>query len=118
MVVPPGGEPFRGGPRDNPPIGGGTALPLMEPPGPADVCLMPPAPEERASYQASIAAYQSGQRAGSAPKEEPDGSPPGWPGKGTMGGNLPPTAAVLDPWPTFAGMAADRGNGAVALTGD
>ncbi|HEX9366297.1 MAG TPA: hypothetical protein VF921_06710, partial [Vicinamibacterales bacterium] len=82
----------------------------------ADVCLMPPAPEERASYQASIAAYQSGQRAGSAPKEEPDGSPPGWPGKGTIGGNLPPTAAVLDPWPTFDGMAVDGENGIVAMS--
>src|SRR5258707_10358441 len=109
MVVPPGVAPFLGGPRDKPTSAGGIALPLMESTGPADVCLMPPAPEERASYQASIAAYQSGQRAGSAPKEEPDGSPPGWPGKGTMGGNLPPTAAVLDPWPTFDGMAGGGG---------
>src|SRR4051812_28172192 len=91
----------------------GVARPLLEAIEPDDVCLMPPTLEQRAQYQASIAAYQSRQGTAS-PKGESDGAPPGWPGKGTIGGNIPPTAAVMDPWPTFDGVAVDSENGIVA----
>jgi DNA-binding beta-propeller fold protein YncE len=103
-------------PTEKPTIAAGIALPLIESTGPEDVCLMPPLPEETAEYQASIAAYQSSQRAGSAPAQPAEGSPRGWPGKGTIGGNLPPTAAVLDPWPTYDGLAVDGENGVVAMS--
>src|SRR5713101_4228016 len=63
-----------------------------------DICLMPPTLEQQAAYQASIAAYQArpGGAAAAKPAENP-GAPPGWPGKNTLGGNIPPTAAVMDP---------------------
>src|SRR5689334_18224729 len=92
-----------------------VAMPLIESLEPDDVCLMPPTLEQRADYMASIAAYQSRQGAAAA-KGEPQGAPPGWPGKETIGGNIPPTAAVMDPWPTFDGIAVDGENGIVAMS--
>src|SRR5439155_13897143 len=56
---------------------------------------------------------QSGAPAAAA---ESPGAPPGWPGKNTIGGNIPPTAAVMDPWPTFDGIAVDGENGIVAMS--
>jgi len=82
----------------------------------ADVCLMPPTLEQRAEYQAAIAAYQSRRGAAAAGQKESDGAPPGWPGKNTIGGNIPPTAAIMDPWPTFDGIAVDGQNGVVAMS--
>jgi DNA-binding beta-propeller fold protein YncE len=81
-----------------------------------DVCLMPPTLEQRAEYQASIAAYQSRRGGAAAGQKESDGAPPGWPGKNTIGGNIPPTAAIMDPWPTFDGIAVDGENGIVAMS--
>ena len=81
-----------------------------------DVCLMPPTLEQRAEYQASIAAYQSRRGGVAAGQKESDGAPPGWPGKNTIGGNIPPTAAIMDPWPTFDGIAVDGENGIVAMS--
>ena len=101
---------------ERPVISAGIAVPLMDALEPPDVCLMPPTIEESAAYQASIAAYRSDQRAATTAKAAPQGSPPGWPGRGTIGGNIPPTAAILDPWPTFDGMAVDGENGIVAMS--
>ena len=81
-----------------------------------DFCLMPPTLEQREEYQKQIAAYQSRQGAAAAAKGESQGAPPGWPGKNTIGGNIPPTAAVMDPWPTFDGIAVDGENGIVAMS--
>ena len=92
-----------------------VARPLIEALEADDVCLMPPTIEQRAEYQASIAAYASKQ-AGAVAKAETPGAPPGWPGKNTIGGNIPPTAAVMDPWPTFDGIAVDGENGVVAMS--
>ncbi len=80
-----------------------------------DVCLMPPTLEQRAEYQAAIAAYQS-RGATVAAQKGSDGAPPGWPGKNTIGGNIAPTAAIMDPWPTFDGIAVDGENGIVAMS--
>jgi 6-phosphogluconolactonase (cycloisomerase 2 family) len=104
------------GSSEGPMLSAGIAEPLMDSLEPTDVCLMPPTIEESASFQASIAAYRSSQRAAPGAKELPQGSPPGWPGKATIGGNIPPTAAILDPWPTFDGMAVDSENGIVAMS--
>src|SRR5207248_2039506 len=92
-----------------------VARPLIDAMESDDICLMPPTLEQRAEYQASIAAYQSRQGA-AATKGEAQGAPPGWPGKGVIGGNVPPTAAVMDPWPTFDGIAVDGDNGIVAMS--
>ena len=117
MVVPLAAATLMWAPQQKTTVAAGIALPLMEAAEPDDVCLMPPTPEQGAAYAASIAAYQSRQRGGSgAAKDEPQGSPPGWPGKGTIGGNIPPTAAIIDPWPTFDGMAVDADNGIVAMS--
>jgi DNA-binding beta-propeller fold protein YncE len=91
-----------------------VAKPLIESLEADDICLMPPTLEQRAEYQASIAAYQT--RQGAAAEKETPGAPPGWPGKGTLGGNIPPTAAVMDPWPTFDGIAVDGESGVVAMS--
>ena len=94
-----------------------VAKPLIEAMEADDLCLMPPTLEQRAEYQASIAAYQSktGAAAAAAKAENP-GAPPGWPGKSTLGGNIPPTAAIMDPWPTYDGIAVDSENGVVAMS--
>ncbi|HWF85261.1 MAG TPA: hypothetical protein VG222_10450 [Vicinamibacterales bacterium] len=117
MVVPLAIAALMWAPKENPTISAAVALPLISSTEPDDLCLMPPSGEASAAYQASIAAYQSRQRSGSATsRQEAEGSPPGWPGKATIGGNIPPTAAVLDPWPTFDGMAVDGENGVVVMS--
>ena len=95
-----------------------VARPLLESLDDADdICLMPPSIEQRAEYQKMLNAYQTRQGAAAAPAgKQSEGAPPGWPGKGTIGGNIPPTAAVLDPWPTFDGIAVDGENGIVAMS--
>lgn len=94
------------------------AGPLLASIEPDDVCLMPPTPEERAQYREAVAAYQTRQSPGApAPEVKASpGAPPGWPGKNTVGGNVPPTAAVADPWPTYDGIAVDGENGIVAMS--
>src|SRR4029453_17962525 len=101
-------------PAEQSTIAADVAKPLFESLEPDDICLMPPTLEQRAEYQAAIAAYQSRQGAAAA-KGESRGAPPGWPGKNTIGGNIPPTAAVMDPGPTFDGIAVDGENGIVAI---
>ena len=93
-----------------------VAKPLISSLETDDICLMPPTLEQRAEYQAAIAAYQSRSGGAAAAQKESDGAPPGWPGKNTIGGNIPPTAAVMDPWPTFDGIAVDGENGIVAMS--
>jgi len=96
-------------------VSGDVARPLMSALEDADdICQMPPTLEQRTEYQAAIAAYQT-RRGTAAPasvtegaqEEQAPGAPKGWPGRNTIGGNLPPTAAVMDPWPTYDGIAVD-----------
>lgn len=90
------------------PIAAEVAQPLLKSTEPAEICLMPP---PAARYQA----------AGTARREQPastnaGGPPPGWPGKATLGGNVPPARTVYDPHPTFNGMAVDTQNGIVVFS--
>jgi DNA-binding beta-propeller fold protein YncE len=101
------------GPNEKPTLSAGIALPLVDSLENSDVCLMPPTRDEAANYHAATVAYQ--QRGAAAAADNP-GSPPGWPGKGVLGGNIPAREAVLDPWPTFDGMAVDGENGIVAFS--
>src|SRR5262249_50163017 len=71
-------------------------------------CLMP----DRVDAAESAAL----QRSGSGARVAGEGSLPGWPGKDTIGGNIPPTGIIADPWPTFDGMAVDSENGIVAMS--
>ena len=75
-------------PADKSTISADVAKPLLESLESDDICLMPPTLEQRAEYQAAIAAYQS--RQGATAKGESRGAPPGWPGKNTIGGNIRP----------------------------
>ena len=96
-----------------------VALPLIDSLETDDICLMPPTLEQRAEYQAAIAAYHADQtkpRGAETAKPEAQGAPPGWPGRNTIGGNIPPTAAIMDPWPTFDGIAVDSEHGIVAMS--
>jgi len=87
-----------------------------------DICLMPPTLEQRIEYQEAMAAYQPRRATSGAPgaegtqESDTPGAPKGWPGKSTIGGNIPPTAAVMDPWPTYDGIAVDSENGVVAMS--
>lgn len=91
------------------PIAAEMALPLLQSIEPAELCLMPP---EGASYQAARAT-----RTAAAKVAADDGKiPAGWPGKQTLGGNVPPTRIVFDPHPTYNGMAVDTQNGIVVFS--
>jgi DNA-binding beta-propeller fold protein YncE len=89
-------------------ISAAVSMPLIESLEPDPQCLMPPIGPD-------ITAYQSKQRGG-APGKASSGSAPGWPGKEVLGGNIPPTEIVADPYPTFDGMAVDSENGMVAMS--
>lgn len=91
------------------PIAADVAMPLLKTMEPGEICLMPP---KGASYQAP----DSGQRPGQGTARRGDGPPPGWPGKDTLGGNVPAARVVFDPHPTYNGMAVDPQNGVVVLS--
>src|SRR4051812_20099848 len=109
LVVPLAAATILWGPSEKTAMSAGIALPLMDSLETSDVCLMPPTRDEAVNFSTAVAAYQGSQRAGAA--QESLGSPPGWPGKGVLGGNIPAREAVMDPWPTFDGMAVDGESG-------
>ena len=88
------------------PIASEVVLPLLQSMEPPEICLMP----------GREAAYQAAAGSGQAPAATASGAPPGWPGKQTMGGNVPATRLVYDPHPTFNGMAIDPANNVVVLS--
>ena len=79
------------------------ALPLLKSTEPADLCLMPSTP----AYAETSAMLQD---YGSLPV------PADWPGKGVLGGDVPPVQIVTDPHPTFDGIAIDPENGVVVMS--
>jgi DNA-binding beta-propeller fold protein YncE len=87
-----------------------VALPLIKSTEPEEICLLPERPphaEETEALQRSGGGGADGQS---------EGSPRGWPGRNTIGGNIPPTAHIADPWPTYDGMAVDSENGIVVMS--
>jgi DNA-binding beta-propeller fold protein YncE len=88
------------------PISAETALPMLQALEPEEVCLLPP----DVGYQASRGAV----RAGTATDDKT--VPADWPGKQTLGGNVPPTRLVFDPHPTFNGIAIDTQNNIVVMS--
>lgn len=89
------------------PVAAEVAGPMLKTLEPAELCLMPP---RTGAYQA---AAQGTSQAAAAPRSGP---PPGWPGKETLGGNVPPVRVVYDPHPTFNGMAIDPENNVVVFS--
>ena len=81
-----------------------TALPMLKATEQAEMCLMP-----RAQYgQAS--AQSAGERTGAL------AVPADWPGRNVIGGDVPPTSIVADPYPTFDGLAVDPENGVAVFS--
>lgn len=93
------------------PIAAEVSGPMLKTMEPADMCLMPP---RGVSYQAGTGT--ASRRPGEAVVAASDGPPPGWPGKGALGGNVPATRVVYDPHPTFNGMAVDPQNNVVIFS--
>ena len=87
------------------PIAAETVLPMLKSMEPAEICLRPGV---GTAYQAGAASPQAGG--------EHSGAPPGWPGKQTIGGNVPAARLVYDPHPTFNGMAVDPVNNVVIMS--
>jgi DNA-binding beta-propeller fold protein YncE len=89
--------------RSSDPIAAETTLPLLKATEPDEICLMPP----RAHYTgAQAAADRSGALA----------LPADWPGRNVVGGDVPPTRIVADPYPTFDGLAVDPENDVVVMS--
>jgi hypothetical protein len=86
-----------------PPISARTAATLFQSLEPPELCLMPP---EETGYQARAAAATADQKT----------MPADWPGKGVVGGDVPPARLVYDPHPTFNGMAVDPDNNIVVMS--
>ncbi len=84
------------------PAAASLIAPLLEATRPDPICLMP-----EARYQAAAG---GDTRAASAP------IPADWPGSRVIGGNIPPARQIIDPHPTFNGMAVDPENGIVAMS--
>ena len=90
------------------PIAASVAKPMLKTMEPAEMCIMPP---RETRYQAGASRAATPARTAAA-----GGPPPGWPGKGAIGGNVPATRLVYDPHPTFNGMAVDPVNKVVILS--
>jgi hypothetical protein len=83
-----------------------TALPLMKATEAPEICLMPPDRNDTEVPQA----------AGPAKIPTALDVPGDWPGKNVIGGDVPPTRVVADPYPTFDGMAVDPENDVVVFS--
>ena len=93
-----------GGSRASGPIAAEMAKPLLKATEPAEFCLMPEA------FEAAGAPQTRGGLRG------PLAVPADWPGKDVIGGDVPPTRIVADPYPTFDGLAVDPENGIVVMS--
>lgn len=94
-----------GGNRVSGPISAEMAKPLLKATEPAEICLRPD----------TYSDYAGGQQ-GAQDRRGPMAVPADWPGKDVIGGDLPPTRIVADPYPTFDGLAVDPENGLVVMS--
>lgn len=96
------------GNRPSGPISAEMAMPLLKATESPDICLRPdlyPDEPDEAEYQA-----QAPRPAGAL------AVPADWPGKDVVGGDVPPTRIVADPYPTFDGLAVDAENNVVVMS--
>ena len=89
------------------PISAEMALPMFKATEATEVCLMPPV---------SYSAEQVGATRTSADQTGALGLPADWPGRDVVGGDIPPTRIVADPYPTFDGIAVDPENDVVVMS--
>jgi 6-phosphogluconolactonase (cycloisomerase 2 family) len=92
------------------PISAEMALPLLKSTEPPEICLRPDL-----SYTEGIAQARA-ERAERNDRPGPLAVPADWPGKDVIGGDVPPTRIVYDPYPTFDGMAVDPVNDVVVFS--
>lgn len=94
-----------GGTRGSEPIAAEMAKPLLKATEPAEICLRPEAFPGGGAFQAG--------------GQEPRGAmavPADWPGRSVVGGDVPPTRIVYDPYPHFDGIAVDPENDLVVMS--
>src|SRR5689334_1774005 len=93
------------------PIAAEMAKPLLKSTEPAEICLRPEMfPDEDSAYQGTQAGGAAEDRRG------PLAVPADWPGKDVVGGDVPPTRVVYDPYPHFDGIAIDPENNLVVMS--
>jgi hypothetical protein len=89
------------------PISAEMALPMFKATEATEVCLMPPV---------SYSAEQVGATRTGVDQTGALGLPADWPGRDVVGGDIPPTRIVADPYPTFDGIAVDPENDVVVMS--
>ncbi len=90
--------------RPSGPISAEMAMPLLKATESPDMCLRPDLYPDADDAEAQAA---------------PGGAlavPADWPGRNVIGGDVPPTRIVADPYPTFDGLAVDPENGVVVMS--
>jgi DNA-binding beta-propeller fold protein YncE len=95
-----------GSDRATGPISAEIAKPLLKSTEPAEICLRPD----------MYPAYAGAGLAQAADRRGPLAVPADWPGKDAIGGDIPPTRVVADPYPTFDGLAVDPENDLVVMS--
>ena len=88
------------------PISAEIAKPLLKSTEPAEICLRPD----------MYPAYASADLGQAADRRGPLAVPADWPVKDAVGGDIPPTRVVADPYPTFDGLAVDPENDLVVMS--
>ena len=99
-----------GGTGGSGPISAEMAKPLLKSIEPAEICLRPEAFPDDGAFQRPAGQAPAADRRG------PLAVPADWPGRDVIGGDVPPTRIVADPYPTFDGLAVDSENGVVVLS--
>ena len=87
------------------PIAAETALPLLKSIEPAEFCMRP---------DLTYAEQAAAQRGSGADRCTGRACRLAW--QGRLGGDVPPTRIVADPYPTFDGIAVDPQNGLVVMS--
>src|SRR5687768_2250132 len=95
-----------GSDRATGPISAEIAKPLLKSTEPAEICLRPD----------MYPAYAGAGLGQAADRRGPLAVPADWPGKDAVGGDIPPTRVVADPYPTFDGLAVDPENDLVVMS--
>jgi 6-phosphogluconolactonase (cycloisomerase 2 family) len=88
------------------PIAAEVALPMLKAIEPEEMCLRP----GPAEFGGGQAADRTAERTGAL------AVPADWPGRDVVGGDVPPTRIVTDPYPTFDGLAVDPENDVVVMS--
>lgn len=98
--------------RPSGPISAEVAMPLLKATESPEMCMRPDLyPDEYSDGNGYSVDGQAQRPAGGALAVPAD-----WPGKDVIGGDVPPTRLVADPYPTFDGLAVDPENNVVVMS--